>query len=80
MALKHKAAEKLYVDFAGSKMSIADPYTGEIKEVEVFVAVLGYSGKTYVRACESQRKEDYLSCMVRALNYLGGVPKVLIPS
>jgi transposase len=60
-------------------MTIADPYTGEIKEVEVFVAVLGYSGKTYVRACESQRKEDFLSCIVRTLNYYGGVPKVLVP-
>ncbi len=60
-------------------MSIADPYTGEIKEVEVFVAVLGYSGKTYVRACESQRKEDFLSCIVSALNYFGGVPRVLVP-
>ena len=40
---------------------------------------LGYSGKTYVRACESQRKEDFLSCIVRALNYFGGVPRVLVP-
>jgi transposase len=77
--IEQQPGDKLYIDFAGSKMSIADPYTGEIKEVEVFVAVLGYSGKTYVRACESQRKEDFLSCIVRALNYFGGVPKVLVP-
>ncbi len=68
--IEQQPGDKLYIDFAGSKMSIADPYTGEIKEVEVFVAVLGYSGRTYVRACESQRKEDFLSCIVRALNYL----------
>ena len=77
--IEQQPGDKLYVDFAGSKMPLADPYTGEIKEVEVFVAVFGYSGKTYVRACESQRKEDYLSCIVRALNYFGGVPRVLIP-
>ncbi len=77
--IEQQPGDKLYIDFAGSKMSIADPYTGEIKEVEVFVAVLGYSGKTYVRACESQRKEDFLSCIVRALNYFGGVPRVLVP-
>ena len=77
--IEQQPGDKLYIDFAGSRMSMADPYTGEIKEVEVFVAVLGYSGKTYVRACESQRKEDFLSCVVRALNYFGGVPKVLIP-
>jgi transposase len=68
--IEQQPGDKLYIDFAGSKMSIADPYTGEIKEVEVFVAVLGYSGRTYVRACESQRKEDFLSCIVRALNTL----------
>jgi transposase len=77
--IEQQPGDKLYIDFAGSKMSIVDPYTGEIKEVEVFVAVLGYSGKTYVRACESQRKEDFLSCIVRALNYFGGVPRVLVP-
>ena len=77
--IEQQPGDKLYIDFAGSKMSIADPYTGEIKEVEVFVAVLGYSGRTYVRACESQRKEDFLSCIVRALNYFGGVPRVLVP-
>jgi len=77
--IEQQPGDRMYVDFAGSKMPIADPYTGEIKQVEVFVAVLGYSGKTYVRACESQRKEDFLSCIVRALNYFGGVPKVLIP-
>lgn len=77
--IEQQPGDKLYVDFAGSKLSIADPYSGEIKDVEVFVAVLGYSGKTYVRACESQRKEDFLSCIVRALNYFGGVPAVLVP-
>lgn len=77
--IEQQPGDKLYVDFAGSKLSVADPYTGEIKEVEVFVAVFGYSGKTYVRACESQRKEDYLSCIVRALDYFGSVPGILIP-
>ncbi len=77
--IEQHAGDKLYVDFAGSKLSIVDCDTGEIKEVEVFVAVLGFSGKTYVRACESQKKEDYLSCIAHALTYLGGVPNVLVP-
>ncbi len=40
-------------------MSIADPYTGEIKEVEVFVAVLGYSGKTYVELVRASVKKIF---------------------
>ena len=77
--IEQHAGDKLYVDYSGSKLPIVDPDTGEIREVEVFVAVLGFSGKTYVRACESQKKEDFLSCIVHSLNYLGGVPNVLVP-
>ena len=71
--------DKLYIDFTGHKPSIVDPETGEIREVEAFVSVLGFSGKTYVRACESQKKEDFLPCIVHSLNYYGCVPKVLVP-
>lgn len=71
--------DKLYIDFTGYKPSIVDPDTGEIREVEVFVSVLGFSGKTYVRACESQKKEDFLPSIVHSLNYYGGVPNVLVP-
>ncbi|HEX2975308.1 MAG TPA: IS21 family transposase, partial [Bacteroidales bacterium] len=58
--IEQSPGDKLYTDFAGKTMQVVDPGTGEIKDTEVFVGVLGYSGKTYVRACESQRKEDYL--------------------
>lgn len=71
--------DKMYIDFTGSKLSIVDPITGEIKEVEVFVSVLGYSGLTYVKACASQKKEDFLPCITKALEYYGGTPKVLVP-
>jgi transposase len=71
--------DKLYIDFTGYKPSIVDTDTGEIREVEAFVSVLGFSGKTYVRACESQRKEDFLPCIAHSLNYIGGVPNVLVP-
>jgi transposase len=71
--------DKMYIDFAGSKLSIVDPLTGEITELEVFVSVLGFSGLTYVRACRSQQKEDFLQSITLALDYYGGVPKVLVP-
>lgn len=40
MHIEHKAGDKLYVDFAGDKLSVVDQGTGEIKAVEVFVAIL----------------------------------------
>jgi transposase len=77
--IEQVAGDKLYIDYAGNKLSVVDPSTGEVKQVEVFISVLGCSGKTYVRASWSQKKEDFLSCIVHALNYYGGVPKVLVP-
>jgi transposase len=77
--IEQQPGDKMYIDFSGSKLSIVDPTTGEIKEMEVFVSVLGYSGLTYVQACPSQKKEDFLPCIVNALEYYGSVPKVLVP-
>ena len=77
--IEQQPGDKMYIDFTGDKLSIVDPDTGEIKEVEVFVSVLGYSGLTYVKACTSQKKEDFLPCITDALEYYGRTPKVLIP-
>ena len=79
MHIEQYPGDKMYIDFTGSKLPVVDPETGEISDVEVFVSVLGFSGLTYVRACLSQKKEDFLSCIVHALQYYGGAPKVLIP-
>jgi transposase len=43
----HRAGEKLFVDYAGYKPHLVDPTTGEVREVELFVAVLGASSYTY---------------------------------
>jgi transposase len=42
----HRAGEKLFVDYAGQKPRVVDPTTGEVREVELFVAVLGASNYT----------------------------------
>jgi transposase len=77
--IEQQPGDKIYIDFTGDKLSIVDTGTGEITEVEVFVSVLGYSGLTYVKACPSQKKEDFLPCIVSALEYYGGTPRVLVP-
>jgi len=79
MHIEQIPGEKMYVDFCGEKLSIVDPETGEITDAEVFVSVLGHSGLTYVEACSSQKKEDFLRCITGALQYYGGVPRVLVP-
>lgn len=79
MRMEHKAGDKLYVDFAGEKLNIIDKQTGEIQEVEVFVAILGASQLTYVEAVMSQQKEDFIAACEGALYYYGGVPAAIVP-
>ncbi|WP_080059213.1 IS21 family transposase [Spirosoma aerolatum] len=79
MHLDHKAGDKLFVDFAGVKLSLVDLTTGEEKPVEVFIAILGASQLTYVQAVMSQQKEDFIAACENALHYCGGVPAAIVP-
>jgi len=79
MHIEHKAGEKMFVDFCGDKLTIVDHQSGEVKEVEVFVAVLGCSQLTYVEAVLSQSKEDFIQCCRHAFEYFGGVTKAIVP-
>jgi transposase len=56
-----------------------DRTTGETREVEIFVATLGASSFTYAEATETQRSVDFIASHVRALEFLGGVPQVIVP-
>lgn len=79
MHFEHVPGEKLFIDFTGKKLSIVDKDTGEITELEVFVAVLGYSQMAYVEAVRSQRVEEFIKVTENSLHYFGGTPKVIIP-
>lgn len=79
MHIVHKAGDKMFVDFAGEKLQIVDSLTGELQEVEVFVAILGASQLTYAEACMSQKKEDFITACENALHYFGGVPQAIVP-
>jgi transposase len=79
MRVPHKSGDKLFVDFTGKRLQIVDPATGEVKDVEVFVAILGCSQLTYVTAVASQKKEDFILACQRALHFFGGVPEAIVP-
>jgi len=78
MKLDHHAGDELMIDFAGKHLYLTDKETGEQKAVEVFVAILPCSQYTYVEACQSQKREDLIGCLVGALNFYGGVPKAIV--
>lgn len=79
MHMEHKAGDKLYVDFAGDKLHLIDKETGQIQDVEVFVAILGSSQLTYAEAVMSQQKEDFVGACENALHFYGGVPAAIVP-
>jgi transposase len=79
MVLQHEPGEKLFVDFAGKKLSYIDTTTGEIIECQVFVACLPYSDYSFCMAVPSQRIDDFIYALTGCLQSLGGVPKVLVP-
>lgn len=79
MHMEHKAGDKLFIDYAGKKLSIVDKNTGEISEVEFFVAILGSSQYTYAEATPSQQKEYLIQSVENALQYYGGVPAAIVP-
>ncbi len=75
----HAAGDKLFVDYSGKKPHIVDPSTGEVIELELFVAVLGASNLTYAEVTWSQRAPDFIASHVRTLEFIGGVPGALVP-
>lgn len=79
MVLQHHPGDKLYIDFAGKKLSYIDKATGEIIFVQVFVACLPYSDYSFAMAVHSQKLEDFLHALGACLTHLGGVPHTLVP-
>lgn len=79
MRQHHRAGEKLFVDWAGAKLPIHDPETGEVRLASLFVAVLGASSYTYAEATLTQELEPWIGAHVRAFEFLDGVPELIVP-
>jgi transposase len=75
----HRPGEKLFIDYSGKKPCLCDAETGEVREVELFVAVLGASNYTFSEATLSQRVADFTASTVRTLEYFGAVPRIGVP-
>ena len=79
MRQHHVAGDKLFVDYSGKRLGIADPLTGEIRMAEIFVAVLGASNFTFADVTWSQTLPDWIGSHVRLFRHIGGVPRLLVP-
>ena len=79
MRQTHIAGEKLFIDYCGPTIPIVNPDTGECRFAQVFVAVFGASNYTYAEATESQKLKDWVMSHVRAFEFFGGTPELLVP-
>ena len=79
LVLDHRAADKLYIDFAGKPLSYVDRTTGEQVFVQVFVACLPYSDYGFAMAVPSQKTDDFIHALQCCLKDLGGVVQTLVP-
>jgi transposase len=75
----HLNGEKLFIDYSGVTVPIYDSKTGVISKAQIFVAVLGASGYTYVDATPSQKQEYFIKSHTKAFEFFDGVPKILVP-
>jgi len=78
MRQTHAAGDKLFVDFAGDTVPIFDAIAGEIRPAKIFVAVMGASNYTFAEACASEALPDWIGAHVKALAFLGGVPRAIV--
>ena len=79
MRQAHLAGEKLFVDWAGDTIGVADPASGELHQAHIFVAALGASNYTYAEARWTETLPDWIGCHVNAFNTIAGVPAALVP-
>jgi transposase len=76
---EHRAGEKLFVDYAGDTIAIHSASGGGTATAAIFVAVLGASSFTYSEATATQGLADWIGAHMRAFEFLGGVPEIIVP-
>ena len=79
MRQTHIAGERLFVDYAGQTVPVIDAASGEIRRAQIFVAVLGASNYTFACATATQTAADWVGSIIDALEFIGGVPRLIVP-
>ena len=79
MRQEHLAGEKCFVDYCGPTMPVTNRDTGEIRQTQIFVGVMGASNYTYAEATWSQTLPDWIGSHIRMLEHFGAAPEILVP-
>jgi transposase len=79
MRQTHTPGDKMFVDYCGPTIPVIDSLTGEVRNANIFVAVLGASNYTYAEATLTQQLHDFVGSHVRAFEFFGGVVRLVVP-
>jgi hypothetical protein len=79
MRQRHFAGEKMFVDYAGRTVPIYG-YGGQVAfQAHLFISAMGASGCAYAEATRSETLPDWLASHVRALEFYGAAPTIIVP-
>lgn len=78
-SLPHDPGKELFVDFAGDTLGYIDTTTGELIKTQTFVCTMACTDYTYALCVPSQKTEDFLFALAKALEFYGGVPRIVVP-
>lgn len=70
----HRAGEKLFVDFAGPTIALT-----EGGRAHIFVATMGASNYSFSCATARETMVDWVESIIKALDFIGGVPALIVP-
>jgi transposase len=79
MHVPRKPGQQIEVDWAGDTASVIDRDTGESIKVYVFVAAMSYSTYAFAEGFPDMKQASWIKANVHMLEYIGGVPKMIIP-
>lgn len=74
MRQHRRAGEKLFIDYAGATLALADG-----SRAQIFVAAMGASSYTFACATADQSMRSWLGALARALAFYGGCPQLIVP-
>jgi transposase len=80
MIQEREPGRELFVDWMGDTLScVVDGESGELRAAHFFVVTLGDSNYPYVEAFADEGQENWLTAHVHAMEWIGGVPRVIVP-
>jgi transposase len=80
MGVERIPGQNLYIDWVGDQPELlADSQTGEIRKVHIFTTTMAFSSYVYAQAFPDEKQNNFVTGVVNAIRFYGGVPEYLVP-